>query len=407
VTGELHGIRSFGEDLSAADREHPPVWTLLARAGVPSGVFASLHSHPLPADLGAHPFFVPDAFAPAADCHPASVRPFQELNLAASRASGLNVIRGVPKRQALRFLASAPFVGVRPRTLAAAAAQLAVERLRPERVVRRRTFQSVLAFDLFAKLLQDRTPRFATFFTNHVASSMHRYWAAAHPEDYAHVEHSAAWRATWRDEIPFAMRRAEDMIERLMAFVASRPGWTLVVAASMGQAATTAGPVAPLVIVRGAERFLESLGAPPGTWSKRPAMEPQINVVVDAEREAEVARRLATLRIAGQDVDVDRKPGGFFSISLGHPLHEGVARTAELLGRTVPLSDIGLDAVSLQDEAGSCAYHVPEGVLVVHEPGAARRDTARGRVSTREVAPWILSRLGVTPPAYMVSPGDL
>ena len=43
----------------------------------------------------------------------------------------------------------------------------------------RRTYQAGLAFDIFINFLQSTKPAFATFFTNHVASSMHRFWAAA------------------------------------------------------------------------------------------------------------------------------------------------------------------------------------------------------------------------------------
>lgn len=61
--------------------------------------------------------------------------------------------------------------------------QVVSERVRQARNVRRRTYQSVLAFDIFMKQLESTRPGFATFFTNHVASSMHRYWAAAFPGD--------------------------------------------------------------------------------------------------------------------------------------------------------------------------------------------------------------------------------
>src|SRR5262245_23726334 len=48
VTDERHGILSFGQDLTAVDREYPPIWELLARVGVSVGVCGSLHTYPLP-----------------------------------------------------------------------------------------------------------------------------------------------------------------------------------------------------------------------------------------------------------------------------------------------------------------------------------------------------------------------
>jgi predicted component of type VI protein secretion system len=40
-------------------------------------------------------------------------------------------------------------------------------------------------FDIFMNQLERTKPGFTTFFTNQVASSMHRFWAASFPEEYA------------------------------------------------------------------------------------------------------------------------------------------------------------------------------------------------------------------------------
>ena len=72
------------------------------------GLFGSLHSYPLPEDVRDYAFYVPDVFAAGDECFPEGVEDFQSFNLAMSRRSALNVAQGVPWREALRFLASAP-----------------------------------------------------------------------------------------------------------------------------------------------------------------------------------------------------------------------------------------------------------------------------------------------------------
>ena len=46
VIDQRHGIANFGQDLAAADREFPPVWSIVANHGISTGVFGSLHSYP-------------------------------------------------------------------------------------------------------------------------------------------------------------------------------------------------------------------------------------------------------------------------------------------------------------------------------------------------------------------------
>ena len=52
VNDEQHMIASFGEDRRRADRQFPPIWTLLRAAGASVGVCGTLHSYPAPDDTG-------------------------------------------------------------------------------------------------------------------------------------------------------------------------------------------------------------------------------------------------------------------------------------------------------------------------------------------------------------------
>ncbi len=407
VRNDEHGILHFGQKRDEADRRYPPLWQILADHGVRSGVFGSLHTYPPPASPEGYPFFFPDTFAAGSECFPPELEVLQHFNLAMARRSGRNVDKGVAWGDALRLLGAAPRLGVRVRTLLEATRQLAAERVQPWRATRRRTLQPVLAFDVFEKQLRATLPDFATFFTNHVAAAMHRYWAACFPEDYEFYEYDDSWRRTYRDEVGFAMRHADAMLGRLFHFVDRHPGYQLVIASSMGQAATETKPILSQLYVTDVARLMARLGVPVGEWRLMPAMQPDVNVFVGRHRDA-LREKLRHLRIDGKPLRFEEDPANeFFSLIFGHVnLHDG-DRRADLAGRPVPFEELGLEPVIIDDAAGTCAYHVPEGTLLIYRVDRRPQDAGRRRVSFLDLAPWLLENFCLPVPAYMHRPAPL
>jgi hypothetical protein len=260
VDGQRHLIASFGQDRQNADAQFPPVWSLLRDAGVSTGVCGSLHSYPPPPDLDRYAFYLPDAFASEPVAHPPDLVDFQAFNLAMSRRSARNIDTGLAKKDALRVLRHSRRLGIRPQTHLALVRQLVDERRRPAASNRRRTFQSVLQLDVFAHQLDRSRPRFSTFFTNHVASAMHRYWAAHRPGDYERLELGEDWIRTFAAEVMWATDRASDMVGRLARHVESTPGAQLWIASSMGQAATIAEQLETQLYATQPARLLAALG---------------------------------------------------------------------------------------------------------------------------------------------------
>jgi hypothetical protein len=401
VTFARHGIQHFGQDLRAVDERYPPVWKLLVDAGLRVGVFGSLHSAPMPQDGERYAFYMPDTFAATAEAHPAPLSAFQDFNLSMARASARTVSKDVQWGAGLRLLPQLPSLGIRPGTLVDVAGQLASERRRPWLRVRRRTYQSVLGFDVFMKQIATTLPDFATFFTNHVASSMHRYWAAAFPGDYATMDYDDEWRSRWRDEIDFAMGKLDAMFERLVRFVDAHPEYLLLTASSMGQAATETKVFSTHLFMADLDRFMGRLGLVPGDYERRPAMEPDVNVMVAPAKVDGFRARLETLLVDEQPFGFREKDGGFFNLVVaGTNLHTKPP-FAVLGGERVSYEELGLANMELEDEAGGCAYHVPEGVLLAYDPARRRGEPERRRVRTTELAPFLLSHLGVPVPPYM------
>lgn len=401
VSDEQHTISDFGQDLAEIDAAYPPIWDTLVRRGVSTGVFGSLHTYPLPSNVSEYAFYIPDVFAAGNECFPHSVEPFQAFNLAMSRASARNVSTGLPWQKALRLLTALPQLGLTANTMVDVGRQLVDERRRSWTKVRRRTYQGVLAFDIFLHQLECTQPAFSTFFTNHVASSMHRFWAARYPDDYRSFEYGDEWVATYRNEIAWTMSKCDDMLRRLDQFVHRHEGYRLWITTSMGQAATEAHVVQTQVYLSDVERFMSRLGFERSDWEGRPAMLPRVIIVLASGRHREFEQRLSTIQIA------DRGPLPYKALSdRVFRIHPGAIQnvTSEfciLDGQRLPFSELGFANVEIQDSAGQSAYHIPRGLLLIDDPRRSPTNGKRTQISTRDIAPMICRTFGIDPPAHM------
>ena len=402
-------IGSFGQDRAQVDVSFPPVWRLLHDAGVSVGICGTLHSFPAPDDISSYSFYLPDTFAADPTAFPAELAAFQEFNLTMVAASSRNVDTAIPRAAALKFLRHTPKIGIRPRTFAALGRQLLAERRSPWLSTRRRSFQSVFAFDLFDKQLTTTGPAFSSFFTNHVASAMHRYWAAGHPGDYDEVALDQEWMDRYRDEVPWAMARADEMIGRLVEFADAHPDYELWIASSMGQGPTFAQPLETQLYLEDLPTFMQAVGAVPAAgWSQRPAMLPQRNVHVDADHADDFEAALQVITVAGTPLRFRRADGGFFSMEWGQPNLHDQPDAVRVGGLVRTPTELGLRIVEIEERSDTTAYHVPQGVLAIYDPAdRSAKSQERPDVSVLEVAPALLARFGVAAPDYMQEPSRL
>jgi hypothetical protein len=294
VTNERHLIHSLGQDLAEVNREFPPIWEILTTKGISTGICGTLHTYPLPKELSHYAFYLPDPFATGSESFPDLLSLFQKFNLSMARESGRNVSMSIPWKSALRMLANASELGFRMKTFADIGSHLVSERVANWRKVRRRTCQVVLAFDIFMRQLETTKPAFSSFLTNHVASTMHRYWAAAFPEDYETLGYDNEWVKTFRNEINFTMSKADEFISRLIRFVSANPTYTLWITTSMGQAATEALPLETQLYITNPAKFMEAMGLEASEWSMRPAMLPDFNFYVRPAKREQFQRKLDT-----------------------------------------------------------------------------------------------------------------
>jgi len=393
-----YGISDFGQTLKEIDREFPAVWRLLAARGVRTGVGGSLHSFVPGESFDDYAFYIPDIFAGEPTCWPHDLERFQAFCLNMARESGKNVADRMPLSQAAGVLLDAPRIGLRAATLADIAGQLLSERGKPWKIVRRRTYQAVLAYDVFERQLRRERPAFATFFTNHVASAMHRYWQASFPQDYETLSFDEEWRNTYQGEILFPMDKADRMLGRVADFVDADDGYCLLIASSMGQDAVETKPLETMLYVTRPEPFLNALGLERGDWEPRPAMFPQLNILVAEARREPFRQALESFRVNGLALGYRVKDDGFFSIDFGHENFSEYSVT--IGGHAHDAAALGIANVEIQDKANVTAYHVPRGSMLVYGR-KLRPASATTQISTLDIAPSILRNYAVEPPAYM------
>ncbi len=407
VNDAQHLIQNFGQDLSEVDDEFPPIWKILAQHGVSVGMFGSLHSYPMPKDLQNYSFYVPDTFAAGSECFPQNLSLYQEFNLKMARESARNVAQGVPWMAALKMLAHASELGFKLQTLTAVAGQVLSERAQKWRTVRRRTFQSIMAFDVYMKQLQTTKPSYSAFFSNHVASSMHRFWAAKFPQDFEVMGYDPEWIKTYQFEIDWTMQKADEMFARLIKFADANTDYQVWLTTSMGQAATVAEPLETQLYVTDLKKFMSKLGIEAHDWSPRPSMLPSSNVAVTPGMESRLNDALSKLVIGGKPVNYEVGLNGFFAVHLGQKNLYKEPPIAQLDGHAIPFAEMGLENVEIADKSNTSGYHIPDGCLLIYDPRAKAAKPVRPDITTLEIAPAILRNYSIPVPEYMQKPSTL
>ncbi len=387
-----HGVFWYGDPKPAS---HPFYWQAAADAGKSVGLFSVLHTSPR-AELAAGPnyaFVVPDLFGDDASTVPSKLQPIQELNLRMTRQSA----RVASVRPGLADIGGAAAFarnGVKPSTWAEVtmlAAQVARGAWNKERL---RVAQSLLAADVFERQVIETDPDLAVVFTNHVASFMHRYWAATFPGDWAGGSgYSDEWIEKNAGELPYAMQALDRIVSQLTTLASSTERQLLVVS-SMGQKADTTLDTDRgfQAVIRKPDQFLAAAGLASG-HEVRGAMVPQLTVVASTASDADhVKHALETYLGEGLDELMVAREGTDHVITV---TYKPAARDGEVFvgEQWVDPAAIGMTVEAVADHRSG--RHCPRGVLV-----SSQREMWPDEIDALHVAPMILERLGVTALAH-------
>jgi hypothetical protein len=410
VTDASHAVLHLGQADEASDRAFPPIWRLLKAHGLSVGVFGSLHSSSIPADATQYSFYLPDYFAATDFAHPRELVSFQSLNLAMTRESARNVRRSFPPATLAAFLRHLPSSGVSWATLTDSVAQLWRELFNKSLRIRRRAYQPLLMADLFLHQLARSRPDFATFYTNHVAAAMHRYWGAMFPQDYAQPL-DAEWVRRYAGEIVFAMDKFDVILRRLVEFTRRDPRYVVLIASSMGQAAIPAERTDEFLTITDPAVFMQALGVPSGEWSPRPAMVPVVSFVVSERYRERFSAALASLRLGDVasarskrpvcPICFDESETGFFQVYCQLDSFRGDVPLF-INGEPRSAASAGLGMMPHEDGVNCTAQHVREGSLLVFDQRAEPQvQRPRQQISTLDVVPSICRFFGIESPGYM------
>ena len=399
VDNTKHGIKDFNQDLSFANTNYPSVWEILQQNGIKTGVCGSMHSSPPPNNYREYSFFIPDPFATSKDAHPQYVESFQDFNLQMSRESTRNVSSSLNLKAGTSVLMNAPKLGLRLSTFMELGKQVLQERSKPWIKTRRRTYQMTLAFDVFMKQMKNTKPQFATFFTNHVASSMHRYWAATYPQDYKTFNIEKEWVETYKNEIYFTMDMFSRFFKETVDFVNKNPEYKIIVASSMGQASTTAEQIDSQVYVEFPKTFMNKMGLTESDYTEVPSMFPQFNVRINAEKTDNFRNAVSKINIANHPLEFRESENGFFSLDFGQK-NQGAGKMI-YDGSETSFKEFGLYNMIIEDKSDSTAYHIPEGTLLIYDPQHAASNQKIEKIPSTALAANILKNFNVNIPSYM------
>ena len=394
VTNSVHKIRFINQSLAEA-KAYPPVWETLQTAGKRVGLFGSLQSYP-PPEAGGYEFYVPDTFAPGPETLPHKYEAFQRFNLRQTQQDGAKAKPVHFDSSSADDLLGMLRSGLSITTSLALASHLIKERLNPLHRSRRSVMQAFVAFDIFQDALKNSRPEFCTFFTNHVAGMMHRYWKYSFPEDFG-FQIKTAEDKFHAESIAFAMDIANLQIGVLMQYVASRNG-RLLVATSMGQEAIDRGEYLGEWRITNVPQFLRAIA---WTLPVRDllAMQPDFNFALNSEADAEhfLAATAALVDANGKNIWKRAQRMGA-TVNLGLAPSSSALESGEVFlanasttKKMLPIADLGIEFLKRDPGTG---YHQPRGALLLYGNGIAAND-ARTEVESTEVRQAILQMMGV------------
>lgn len=388
MNNEAHGVFNLGQD--PASFKGKPIWQELLDERESVGVCGAMQSWP-PVQPGEGGFYVPDTFAHDAACFPKYLEPLQSLNLSQVKKNPRVLSSALPSLAELRQLMScATRAGIRVRTVFRFIRQLVGERFDRGLVARRPVFQTILFWDVFRKHFNPASPpAYSSFFTNHVAGVMHRYWKDVFPEDFPGAPPSVSREPLMR----FALSVLDEMMADVLAWTHTNPELTVVFASSMGQ-----GPVhrdyhegVELHIVS-VDSLLAASGLAKTDYKPLLAMIPQVAAEIpDPNKRAATIKWLGNWCTSGGSPLFDiREVGISVSISTKLPprtdIERGVAKSPT---STLSFAEMGLRAVEIDAGTG---YHIPEGTFAVFLPQSSSLvDQARRAFPASNFKRWALN----------------
>ena len=360
VPQKLHKIYSLNQDLSNSSN-YPPIWEVLSSAGIKIGIYGSLHSYPYPGSSENISFYMPDTFAPEPTASSPSLTRLQKFNLRLS-SSNKAVTGNIGISDAINFVFLVLRNDISLSSAFSTILHLCWELLDPAIKARRSFVQSNILFNSYISHLRRAKPAFSTFFTNHVAGVMHRFWLDTFPEDYPEIKHRADARRA--SHIFAAMDLADKQVGELYDFC-SKNNADLWILSSMGQSAVEHINDDAELVISNFEKFLSVVNQDEIPVLRQPSMHPDLCMEFSSAKDKnKFLDSLASLRdLDGVQImpilyDVTEK-----TVNASLKCTRSIVTHSQVVfgKRSYLLSDMGL---SLLFRRRATAYHDPCGIFI-------------------------------------------
>ena len=400
VTNKIHNIKFINQDLTEISH-FPPIWEVLIKNKIDVGIFGSLQSSP-PIISNYMKFHLPDTFSPNDDAKPRKLSLFQNLNLElANENKAIN--RKFKLKSILKFLKFFLFEFFSAKIFFNVFFHIIKESINYKEKTRRYNIQSFLTFEIYFKFLNIFKPRFSTYFTNHVAATMHRFWFDTFPKDFGVSE--AKTDPFYSQSIKKSMRLVDKQLFKLIKFC-KKNNYDLIITSSMGQEAIKREEYVPEIFLDDLNKFLYFLKLDSSKYELLPAMHPDICVSCKSELALEKLRKIITQikDEKGFEILKERYKPVSNRINLWFIPSKELANTGNFIfkGNPYNYSNLGLSIFKRKEGTG---YHTPKGILFAFGPNQNRFLSDSNRlINTLEIAPTFLDIFNVKIPDYMVDP---
>ena len=394
-----HNIRFINQDLSKSKR-FKPIWEILVEKDINIGIFGSLQSYP--PILGKNvSFYLPDTFSPDSNAKPEELSQFQSFNLAMVNKNKA-ISRGISTSQInlLYPLIKKRIVSING--LNSIFLQLIKEKLNSKYKTRRALIQNVLGFDLFLKNLYKNKPTFCTYFTNHVAGMMHRYWRDLFPEDFNLKEHEVD--PFHSKSILKSMHLANNDLKKLIKFSKSN-NYDLWVISSMGQECIDRGEYIPELYLGDFNSFLSALNLKDSSFELLPAMQPDYCIKCSSTEDLiKLKNLLKDIKdLDGNHLLTERYPpkDNRLNISLTRSITVSLNKQLCFKDKKYSIKQFGLEIIKRDIGTG---YHIPQGIFLALGKNNDRLINYQNHlIETNKICPTILDLFNIEIPTYMNS----
>lgn len=394
VNNNLHNIQFINQELNI-NKKYPPIWDILQKNEISVGIYGSLQSYP-PIKSKFVKFFLPDTFSPDSDAFPDQLEEFQRFNLAMCKDNKAisNPIKSVLYLEFLNLLAK-NLISLKSclRTIKHITSEVYSSKYKS----RRSLLQPVLNFDLYISQLVKNRPKFTTYFTNHVAGMMHRYWI--------YLFNDKGNKDIFnKNSLIKSMDIADNQLKRLVQ-VSKSHNYNIIVTSSMGQKSRKNISPNLDICLSSLLKLCKSIGINPINYCELPAMQPDICIKC-ATKEALDSLRHNIRKIR------DKKDNNII-VERYEPIDLNLNISILMTRNLYKDQKIQVDGIEKElDETGfriinrdpGTAYHCPEGLLFTYGDEIFNdifKNFNNPLIDTTKIAPIILNYFDVDLPSYM------